>query len=113
MLQAFSFRAKPGKEKEFEQLLNNPEAGRAAARAQGATRNILFLSKGRMIRILEFPDGAKPVPISELAKKDPNVMAFVLKTIPLIEDAPDPDRPETFEEFNKQIMFTLAYDVKV
>ena len=113
MLLAFSFRAKPGKEKEFEQLLNNPEVGRAAATAQGAKRNTLFLSNGRMIRILEFPEGTKPVPMSELFKKDSNVKDFLLKLSPLIQDGPDPDHPETFEEFNKQIMFDLAYDVQV
>lgn len=37
MLVAFSFQAKPGKEEEFERLLNNPEAGRMFAELLGAT----------------------------------------------------------------------------
>ena len=57
MLMVFSFTAKPGKEREFEALLNNPEAARNVATAMGATRNALFLKDGRMIRVFEFPEG--------------------------------------------------------
>ena len=74
-----TFRAKPGKEGEFEALLNSAESGRAAAKAMGATRNTLFLGGGRMVRILEFPDGTKPVPMAELAAQDPTFKEFLRK----------------------------------
>ena len=50
--------------------------------------------------------------MSELVKKDSSVKAFLLKLSALIQGGPDPDHPETFEEFNRQVMFDLAYDVK-
>ena len=113
MLVAFSFKAKAGKEREFEQLLNNPEAGRSVARAMGATRNVLFLKDGRMIRVFEFPDGAKPVPLTEIAQRDPSVKAFLRALGPLIEDGFDMDRPETLEAFNRRVFYPQAFDVKV
>lgn len=113
MLLAFSFRSKPGKEREFEQLLNNPEAARAVAQAMGATRNTLFLKEGRMIRVLEFPEGVKPVPMSTLAERDPNVKAFLRKLGPLVQDGFEVDRPESLEGFNQHSVFSLAFDVRV
>ena len=113
MLVAFSFQAKPGREREFEQLLNNPEAGRRFAKLFGATRNVLFLGNGRMIRVLEFPEDAKPVPMGELAERDPWVKEFLRKMGPLIEDGFDIDKPETLGDFNKRTAFTLAYEVTV
>ena len=47
MLVAFTFRAKKGKELEFERLLRDPESGRRVAQGLGATRNVLFLKDGR------------------------------------------------------------------
>ena len=82
MLVAFTFRAKAGKEKEFEDLLHNPEAARQIARLMGATRNTLFLGGGRMVRILEFPKGAKPVSLTEIAAKDAGVRDFLAKLGP-------------------------------
>lgn len=111
MLVAFSFRAKPGKEREFEELLNNPESGRASAKAMGAKRNMLFLKNGTMIRVLEFPEGVKPVPLAEIAKQDPSVEAFLRKIGPLIEDGFDIDAPESLAAFNQRITFDPAYDV--
>ncbi len=93
-------------------MLNNAEAGRAVAKAMGATRNTLFLSVGRMIRVLEFPEGVQPISMPELAKADPNVAAFLRKLGPLIEGGFDMEKPETLEEFNRRNMFTLAYDVR-
>ena len=113
MLVAFSFRAKPGKEQEFEQLLNNPESGRYIAKALNATRNTLFLKEGRMIRVLEFPEGVKPGSLVELAERDPKVKAFLRKLGPLIQDGFDVDQPGSLEEFNQHNMFKLAYDVRV
>ncbi len=113
MLVAFSFKAKLGKEKEFERMLNNPEAARAVAKAMGATRNVLFLKGGRMIRVLEFPEGAPPVPLGEVAKRDPRVADFLRKLGPLIEDGFDLDTPGGMEAFNQRIAFPLAFDVRV
>jgi hypothetical protein len=112
MLVAFTFRAKPGKEREFEALLNSAESGRAAAKAMGATRNTLFLGDGRMVRILEFPDDAKPVPMAELAAQDPAFREFLRKIGGLVEDGFDIDRPETLEAFNKRAFVPFAYDVR-
>lgn len=113
MLVAFSFRAKRGREKEFEALLNNPESGRRVAQALGATRNTLFLREGRMIRILEFPDGATPKPLKEAARQDPRIMEFLQKLGPLVEAGYDLDRPGSMEAFNARIRFPVAYDVTV
>jgi hypothetical protein len=112
MLVCFTFRAKPGKEREFEALLNSAESGRAAAKAMGATRNTLFLGGGRMVRILEFPDGTKPVPMAELAAQDPTFKEFLRKMGALVEDGFDIDRPETLEAFNKRAFVPFAYDVR-
>ena len=113
MLVVFSFRAKPGKEREFEELLNDPDAARAVARAMGAVRNALFMKDGRMIRVFEFPEGATPVPLHEIAERDPSLKDFLRKLGPLIEDGFDADRPETLVAFNKRVMFPQAFDVKV
>lgn len=112
MLIAFTFRAKPGREHEFEEALNNPESGRDFARMLGATRNTLFLKDGRMIRIMEIPDEATPPSMGELAVKDPNVYAFLKKLGSIIEDGFDIDRPETLDAFNRRATFRLAYDVR-
>jgi len=113
MLVAFSFGAKPGKEREFESLLHNPDSARAVAKAMGATRNTLFLKDGRMIRVLEFPEGVKPVPLAEVAKRDPRVADFLRKLGPLIEDGFDFDRPGSMDAFNGRITYPLAFDVRV
>lgn len=113
MLVVFSFQAKPGKERELEQLLNNPEAGRNVAKAIGATRNTLFLKNGRMVRILEFPEGTKPVSLGELAERDPNLKAFLRKLGPVIQDGFDVDQPESLEAFNQRNTFDLACDIKI
>ena len=112
MLIAFSFRAKAGKEREFEQLLNNPESGRAVAKAMGATRNTLFLKDGYMIRLVEFPVGANPVPLTEIAGRDLNVKTFLRKLGSVIQDGFDVDTPGSMEAFNRRITFPLAYDVR-
>ncbi len=112
MLVAFTFRAKPGKEKEFEGLLNNPDAARAVAKAMGATRNTLFLAGGRMVRVIEFPEGVRPRSLSEIAKTDPNVMAFLAKLGPLVEDGFDIGDPGSLEAFNRRITLPVAFDVR-
>jgi hypothetical protein len=112
MLACFTFRAKAGKEKEFETLLDNAEAGRGVARAMGATRNTLFLRAGRMVRVLEFPDGATPRPLAEIAREDPAIHAFLAALGPLIEDGFDVDAPRSLDAFNRRAVLPLAYDVR-
>lgn len=112
MLIAFSFQAKRGREKEFEAFLSSPQAARAVGRAMGMARNTLFLGNGRMIRVVEIPDGATPPSILDVAKRDPIVMEFLRKIGPLVEDGFDIDRPETLEAFNKKTTFPLAYDLR-
>lgn len=112
MLLAFTFRAMPGKEREFEALLNDPAAAKRVARLMGATRNTLFLAHGRMIRILEFPEGTQPVSMADIAAKDAGVREFLRKIGPLIEDGFDMDRPGTLDAFNKRVLVPLALDVR-
>ncbi|HEX9340343.1 MAG TPA: hypothetical protein VF992_04130 [Thermoplasmata archaeon] len=113
MLMAFTFRAKRGKESEFERVLNNPEGGKVVARGLGATRNALFLKDGQMIRIMEFPDGARPKSMVEVAEADANLKAFLRRLGPLVEDGFDVDVPGSLEAFNRRISFAPAYDVHV
>lgn len=111
-LVVFSFKAKTGKEREFEQLLNNAESARRTAKAMGASRNALFMGSGRMIRVLEFPEGVKPVPLARLAEENPEVKAFLRKLGPLIEDGFDVDRPGSLEAFNQHHAFHKFFDVR-
>lgn len=113
MLACYAFRAKPGKEEEFEALLNNPAAARNVALQMGAVRNTLFLGGGRMVRVLEFPEGATPVPLKEVAAKDPKLREFLRKLAPLVEGGFDVDRPETLDAFDRRALVPLAYDVRV
>lgn len=112
MLVCFTFEAKPGKEAEFERLLNNPESARKIARLMGASRNSLFLKGGRMVRIFEFPEGQTPVSLGELAKKDPAIDAFLRALGPTLRDGYDMDDPGSLEAFNKRVALPLAYDVR-
>ncbi|HEV8595419.1 MAG TPA: SchA/CurD-like domain-containing protein [Thermoplasmata archaeon] len=113
MLVTFTFRAKPGKEEEFERLLNNPESGRLFAKAMGASRNALFLKEGRMIRVVEFPEGAQPVAMTDIMERDPKVKEFLKKMGAIVEDGFDPDVPGSLEAFNRRVAVPLAYDVRV
>ena len=112
MLVCFSFEAKPGKEAEFERLLNNPESARAVARAMGAARNSLFLKGGRMVRIFEFPEGGAPVSLGEIAKRDKKLEQFLRSLGPLIKDGFDYDTPGSVDAFNKRVAYPLVYDVR-
>lgn len=108
----FTFQVKPGAEAEFERLLNNPEGGRAVAQAMGATRNTLFLGHGRMVRIFEFPDGAQPRSLVELARTDGKLAEFLRRLGPLLEGGFDVDEPGSLEAFNRRSQVPLAYDVQ-
>lgn len=112
MLIAFTFRAKVGKEQELERLLNNPESGLRIAKALGAVRNTLFLGGGRMVRVLEFPEGAKPATLTDLARKDPKVKEFLRSLSAVIEDGFDVENLKTLDDFNKRASLRLAYDVR-
>lgn len=112
MLVCFSFQAKPGREGELERLLNNPEAGAAVARALGATRNTLFLGNGRVVRVLDFPDGSTPRALADVAKEDANVAAFLRALAPLIQNGFDMDVPSSLDVFNQRARIPLAYDVR-
>ena len=79
----------------------------------GATRSTLFLNAGRMIRVVDIPEGVKPTPMEKIMEKDPNVKAFLRKLGSIIEDGFDPDVPGSLEAFNGRITFPLAYDVRL
>lgn len=112
MLVAFSFTAKPGKEKEMEALLANPEAGRAVAKALGASRNMLFFRDGRMVRVLEFQDGAPRRTMTDLMREDPRVADFLRRLAPLIEGGFDPGDPASLDAFNQRVAYRVVYDVR-
>ncbi|MBP7410841.1 MAG: hypothetical protein KA818_04755 [Methanoculleus sp.] len=112
MLVAFTFPAKPGKEEELKKLLGDPDAGRRAARLLGATRNTLFFSQGRMIRVLEFPDGAEPPSMTEIIEQNPDFERFMRQLGPLIEGGFDLDRPGSLEEFSRRITYPLVFDLR-
>lgn len=111
MLVGFSFEAKPGKAKELEALLSDPERARAMADALGAIRNVLLWQGDRMVRILEFPEGTTPTPMEEIAERDPEVRAFLAKVGELAEPGFDLDEPESLEAFNQAAALRLVYDV--
>lgn len=69
MLVPFTFRAKSGKEREFEPVPSDPESARRVAAEIGATGNILFLKGGRMIRVIVFPDTGPKASLLELAER--------------------------------------------
>lgn len=110
MLVGFSFKAKPGKAQELKDLLNDPEGGRAIAEALGATRNLLFWQGDRMVRILEFPEGATPVPMAEIAERDPEARALLAKVGALAEPGFDVDDPGSLEAFSDEVRMHLLYD---
>lgn len=112
MLVCFTFQAKQGREKEFTDALRDPDAGRHVASKLGATRNTLFLSSQRMVRVLEFPDGITPRSLGDVAKEDAGIAAFLRKLGPLIEDGFDIDDPDSLAAFNRRAMVPLAYDVR-
>ena len=112
MLVAFAFKAKPGREAELERLLNDPESARRVATLLGATRNTLFLREGRVVRILEFPPGAKPRGLLDAAQEDPAVADFLRALGPLVEDGFDYADPESLKAFNARISLPLALDVR-
>ncbi len=112
MLVGVSFKAKPGKGKELEDLLSDAERGQAMAKALGAERNLLLWQGDRMIRILEFPDGVEPTPMAELAQRDPDVRAFLAKVGELAEPGFDVEDPASLEAFDEGISLRLVYDVQ-
>jgi hypothetical protein len=112
MLVCFTFEAKPGKEAEFERLLNNADGGRKIARAMGASRNSLFLKGGRLVRIFEFPEGKKPVSLGELAKTDKDIEALLRALGPIIKDGFDIGVPGSLDAFNQRVAIPLAYDAR-
>lgn len=111
MLVGFSFEAKPGKAKELEALLSDPERARAMAQALGATRNVLFWQGDRMIRMLEFPEGTTPPPMGEVAERDPEARAFLARVGELAEPGFDVDDPASLEAFSQAANLRLLYDV--
>lgn len=112
MLIGFSFEAKPGKRKELEALLDDPERGRAMAEALGATRNVLFWQGDRMIRVLEFPEGTTPPTMAQLAERDPEARAFLARVGELAEPGFDVDDPGSLEAFSEAAALRVVFDVE-
>lgn len=112
MLIGFSFEAKPGKAKELEALLSDPERARAMAQALGATRNILFWQGDRMVRVLEFPEGVTPTPMHEVAEQNPEARALLARVGELAEPGFDIDDAASLEAFSERSALRLVYDVE-
>ena len=112
MLVCFSFECKPGMEKEFAEILSDPEMGHRVALAMGATRNTLFMRGRRMVRVFEFRDGTTPVPLIEIARNDDAIATFLRRLAPLLEEPYDLSRPETMDAFNKGNVMPVVYDVR-
>ncbi len=110
---AVTFRAKKGREKEFNTFLNNPENGRLMAKLLGANRNTLFLGDGVMVRVIEYPAGSNLKSLDKLAQENPEIAALLRKFGPIIENGFDIDVPGSLESFEKRITLSLAYDVTV
>jgi hypothetical protein len=113
MIVAVTFRAKIGMEDQFNSLLNDPETGRRFAELMGATRNILFLGNGIMVRVMEFPDGVTPRTLTDIAKENIEVASFLRKLGRVIDGGFDYDQPKTLDDFSKKVTVPLAYDVRV
>jgi hypothetical protein len=112
MLVCFTFEAKPGKEAEFERLLNNPQSAKKIAGLMGASRNSLFIKGGRMVRIFEFPEGKEPVSLGELANTDKGIESFLRALGPLVKEGFDIKVPGSLDAFNARVALPLAYDVR-
>jgi len=82
------------------------------AKGLGATRNTLFLAGRRMVRVLEFPDGAKPGTLAELARHDAAVRSFLQRLGPILEDGFDVAVPGSLDAFNQRALVPLVYDVR-
>ena len=65
-----------------------------------------------MVRVFEFPDGAKPTPLADVARRDAAVRDFLRKLGPLVEDGFDVDVPGSLEGFNSRVGLPLLYDVR-
>lgn len=113
MLIAFAFHARPGHEAELEALLNDPPMAERVGRGLGAVRNTLFMGRGRVVRILEFPEGVKPRSMAELAAADPQVADFLGRLGPLVEDGFDFDEPGSLDRFNARALMPLTFDLRL
>src|SRR3989304_1627614 len=100
MLRCSRFEKGPQAGRVLERLMNKPPSARAFAAAMGASRNTLFLKGGQMVRIVEFPEGARPVPMTQVMEQDPKVKEFLKKLGSIVEDGFDPDVPGSLEAFN-------------
>lgn len=108
----FTFRAKPGKEKELEELLSDPEGGKRMAALLGATRNRLFFRDGRMVRILDLHDGAEIPSMYDLAQEHPPVKELLGKIGRIVEDGFDIDDEASMDGFDERVTIPLVYDVR-
>lgn len=113
MIVAFTFKAKPGKADEMQEILDNPAGGERVAKAMGAKRNLLLWHEGRMVRVLEFEDGVEPVPLPVIAKQDEKVREFLKRLGGLTEPGFDPDDEDGMKAFNKQVAMQVLYDVRL
>lgn len=112
MLVGFTFLAAPGQADALASLLDTPEGARRVARAMGASRNMLFRQGDRFVRVFVFTDGAKPVPLAEVAQKDPVIKDFLRRIGKLTQPAYDPDDAPSMAAFMQQASMQLVVDVE-
>ena len=96
----------------MRRLLDDEATARRVALAMGASRNLLLWQGDRMVRVLEFPDGARPVPIDEIAAKNPDVREFLRRLGELTEPPFDVDRPGALAAFTRAAAMDVVLDVR-
>jgi hypothetical protein len=58
--------------------------------------------------LMEFPDGARPPTLGELARTDARLAGFLRRLGPLVQDGFDPAVPGSLEAFNRRALLPLA-----
>lgn len=112
MLYALTFTAKPGHEERFEELLSDEETTRRITKMLGARRNALFYKDGRMIRVLDLPEGAEKPSMYDLAQKHPWFHDLLAEVGELAEDGFDVDDEASLDAFDERVFHPLVLDVR-
>lgn len=113
MLNVISFRAKPGKENDLEALLSDEETTRRIAKTFGQERNALFFKDGRMIRVLEVPEGAGPPDLAGLAQEEAWFHDLLEEISQIVEDPFDVDDEASIQAFTERVVFPQVFDIRV
>lgn len=108
---AFAFRAKRGREAELEAILCDARLAQRLARLMGATRASLFVGRGTVVRVFEFPEGVTPPLMTELVRRDPEYVDWLRRIAPLVEEGPDAESLHSLQAFQQRTTVPLALEV--